>query len=484
MHTRAPLLLLALACLATACSEDLPLPPRELHPPPFAFSLYLEGSDGGVMGGADLTLVRRPEHLEHVYTLSLDETAAQHEQARKLFGHIEAQFKEAGAFVAAHVFSLRCAAVELPDCVPRWSSVEELMGPGDGPGARRLRQVLANSFEERSRQLGTKNAVVLATVNLLLTRGMMKSALGKAAGAEARAAVSTEHRVLVEPPVMSAHPRTLGAGRAAAVGAEQLTAEAGRLRLSVERSAIEARLVEAEALEAGARQTAVVADLARLRPSLERPLPGAAADEVLWRNYVSYWERRYAELTSPAGPMEGVKPPLTWPGYQVFRTRFQNAMTFQAEVSAWLRGELKLPPAARRMLREMKQPRIDTNVGLMREGRTSVSYVDDLAVDEATLKSNMPRVESVSTKQRDFNRMSRDDAAEQVRIDGEEALTKYGGVVEVRRKGHALFERRVTISRVHLVYDEALVPKDQLLRNRMRAAAKESGVELHFHHAP
>jgi hypothetical protein len=132
----------------------------------------------------------------------------------------------------------------------------------------------------------------------------------------------------------------------------------------------------------------------------------------------------------------------------------------------------------------MKQPRTDRNVGLKREGRTSLTYADDLAVDEATLKSGAPRVESVSTKQRDFMRMSEKEAAEKVGTDAREALAKYGGEVEVRRRGHPLFGRRVTVSRAHLVYDGALVPEVSSFRDAMLEAAEAAGVELHFHHAP
>jgi hypothetical protein len=87
--------------------------------------------------------------------------------------------------------------VELRDCVPRWSFIEELLGPGEGPGALKLRQALADSFEKRARQLQLENTLVLATVNLLLTRGRLNSALGNAALAEARAAAQAEQRVVV-----------------------------------------------------------------------------------------------------------------------------------------------------------------------------------------------------------------------------------------------------------------------------------------------
>lgn len=135
-------------------------------------------------------------------------------------------------------------------------------------------------------------------------------------------------------------------------------------------------------------------------------------------------------------------------------------------------------------MRGMKQPRTDGNVGLRREGSTSVFYTDDLIVDQATLKSGAPRVETVSTKQRDFHRMSDKEAADQVRTDAREALAKYGGEVEVRRQGHPLFGRRVTVSRVHLVYDAKLVPEGSAVRDRMSEAARMTGVEIHFYHAP
>lgn len=477
------MLAMALACLAIACSEDTALPLREAQAPPFEFKLYLDKYDK-VIPGTDVLIVRRPEHLEHVYELSLaNSQEPEHVKARAIFSNLEGQFKGAGYYVAKQVYSLQCTVVELPNCVPKWSFIEELFGPVEGPGSRRLRQALADSFEKTARGEGMKNTLVLAVVNVLLTEGMVTSAVGKAATAESSAAVA-ERRAMVEVPAVQAQRWAAGEGRAAAVGAEQLAVQSGSLGLTVEVSAMEARLVEAEAQETGARQTGVVEELAGLRPSLETPLAGAEANEALWRDYVSYWDQRYAELTNPAGPAEGVKPPLTWSGYRNFRTRFKNAMEFQVRVSALLRGEVKLPQGERKVLRGMEQPRTDANVGLRHEGNTSVTYADDLAVDEATLKSSEPRVESVSTKQRDFRRMSEDDARKQVRTDAEEALAKYGGEVEVRRRGHPLFERRVTVSRVHLVYDEALVPEKSAFRDAMRQAAKGKGVELHFHHAP
>jgi hypothetical protein len=122
MLMRAPLLVMALAVLATACSEDAPLPPLEENPPPFEFSLYLE--KGRLKPKADVLLVRCPKHLEHVYELALkEETEPGQAQAQQLFGEIEGQFIAAGTFVANQAASLRCTAVELPDCIPKWGFI-------------------------------------------------------------------------------------------------------------------------------------------------------------------------------------------------------------------------------------------------------------------------------------------------------------------------------------------------------------------------
>ncbi len=217
-----------------------------------------------------MLLVRRPEHLDHVYALSVHDVDTGRKadpRAKKLFELLERQFTGAGVAVAERVVSLRCAVVELPDCMPQWRFLEELLGPNTGPGAQRLRQALADSFEATARQRGLENTVRMAAINVFLSGGMMKTALGKAATAEARAATVAEHRAAAAP-VARSTPRAAGGGHAAAVGAERVALEARRLGVTSELSAIEARLVEAEALEAGARQTAVVKDLSRLRYGL------------------------------------------------------------------------------------------------------------------------------------------------------------------------------------------------------------------------
>jgi hypothetical protein len=245
-----------------------------------------------------------------------------------------------------------------------------------------------------------------------------------------------------------------------------------------------ARLVETEALETGARQTAVLKDLARLRPLPERPPSGVTAGEALWRDYVTYWERRFSELSAPDARATSIRPPLTWEGYRLFRTRFARAMKFQSDVSAMLQAEVEKPRGKRQLLHEMARPQMDENVGLAHEGSDARTYADQLVVDEATLESDAPRVETFSTKQRDFTAMSERGFQTQVEADAREALRKYGGTVEVRRQGHPLFERRVAVTQIHVVYDESMVPQVPLLREQMGIIARSLGVTLHFHHAP
>jgi hypothetical protein len=423
-------------------------------------------------------LVQRPEHLERVYADREDNP-----EAKRLFGWLESQFKGTGVGFA-DMTALACA-LDLPiRCAPDWEFIDSVLGHSDGPGARHLRQVLADSFSEQARQRGVENTVVLSIAQAVLTRGMLKSAVGKATvAAEARAAAGSMPRGGLRDATAKARPLPAVGEEAAAAGAERLVTVTGRLRAPRDLSAIQARLVEAEALETGARQTAVLKDLAKLRPLPERPPAGVIAGEALWRDYVTYWERRFSELSGPDARTAGIRPPLAWESYRRFRTRFARAMKFQSDVSAMLQGEVEKPQGKRQLLHEMARPQIDENVGLAHEGSDTRTYVDQLAVDEATLENGAPRVEAFSTKQRDFTAMSDHDLRMQVEVDAREALRKYGGTVEIRRQGHPLFERRVTVTQVHVVYDESLVPQVPTLREEMKAIAGKQGVTLHFHHA-
>lgn len=128
----------------------------------------------------------------------------------------------------------------------------------------------------------------------------------------------------------------------------------------------------------------------------------------------------------------------------------------------------------------MKQPLITSNTGLQLEGRAAPVYVDQLAVDQATLGPGLrPSVHTFSNKQRNFTTMSPDEALRQYKADLQEVHAKYNGIVEVRRPGHPLFQQKVEVSQAHIVYDGELVPVP--IRHELSRYARSRGATLHFH---
>lgn len=282
-----------------------------------------------------------------------------------------------------------------------------------------------------------ENAVITAVLSVLLVGAVVEAAEGRAAGAETRTGL--------------AEGRTL-AGEGAL--AEGLSLE--------EAAALNARLDEAESLETGARHPARLEALVRYRPSVDRPPPGFVASHARWVDYVGYWERRYEELTGtrqrPVGA-PAVKPPLTWESYEAFLGRFQRAMAFQRDVARALRQEVGLAMGQRHLLRGLEQPLVTENVGLIHEGRASLTYVDQLVVDEASLRPGQtPVVHSFSNKQRGFTSMSEQEAVNHLRADAREAWTKYGDLV---------------------YYEETGLEAE--VREALEEAARRANVELHFH---
>ena len=127
----------------------------------------------------------------------------------------------------------------------------------------------------------------------------------------------------------------------------------------------------------------------------------------------------------------------------------------------------------------MERPRVDENVGLAHDSTASLTYVDQLAVDEASLRSGArPVVHSFSNKQRDFNAMSTQQAQASLAADIQEAMSKYGGTLEIRRPGHPLFGRKVVVSKVHLIYDGKLVSNKTM--DLLQFKARKADVKLHF----
>ena len=450
----AVLLALSLVLGGGRCGEDEGISIEELRQdvaPPFDYALYCD-AQGGLMGkNSDVLLVHRSEHLERVYADAQRGDA----RARVLFGQLEAQAAASGQVVADRAQGLVCTS--LPACTVRWAFLDELI-PSRDAGGQRLRHVFATHFERTARLKGVENAVISAVLSMLMVGAVVETAEVRAAGAEARAVTAQGRKLLG------------GAGLAEGLSLE-------------EAAALEARLAEAEALEAGARLPANLEALARHRPSVSQRPRGVAADNGRWVDYVAYWERRYEELAGtrqrpPGAPP--VKPPLVWDGYDVFLGRFQRALAFERDVARVLRHEAGLADTQRQWLRGLERPLVTEHMGLAHEGRATLTYVDQFVVDEASLRpSRTPVVHSFSNKQRDLKSLSEKEMLNQLKADVTEALMKYGGTVEVRRPGHPLFGRKVSVSRVHLVYDgKGLEPE---IQRKLINASTNLPVELHFH---
>jgi hypothetical protein len=237
-----------------------------------------------------------------------------------------------------------------------------------------------------------------------------------------------------------------------------------------------AKINEAEALENGKRFSVKnKADLAKLKekaPVKDKPPEGIKADDPLWNKYVDYWHERVSDLEKEFAENPNAKPktkpPLEWKAYNDFRGKFARGVEFQEKVTEALK-------------KEKPNLNIQDDVGVAKEGGGSTKFVDQLGVDKSKVeawkeagkpKDSIPDVESYSNKSRDFRKTNIDDVRSQVEVDVNEALDKYGGKVEIRRRGHPLFGQTAKVSKVTLVYEAKLVPIE--LRGQIRASVKSA----------
>jgi hypothetical protein len=454
------LALLASMQLGGSCSEPDAIPLEELQKdstPSFDYALYCD--EKGILVGSRsaVLLVYRAEHLERVYADSL----AGHSRAQVLFGQLEATVRATGLQLARQSQGIACGS--LPACVVQWHKLDEFM-PSRGEGGLRLRQVMADSFSQEAKLQNVRNTATAAMLDVLLVGSVLQR--GAASATQAQAATADARSAAAEATTPVEAGRLALAGLEARVAAEELPA-------------LEARLAEAEALETAARHPQALKELTRHRPASTQPPAGVEAEHPRWQSYVAYWHRRYEELagTRPLPPrVPEVKPPLTWESYAGLLHTFQRSLEFQRAVTRWLQQA----EGSRQCLPGMKQPLVTDNTGLQLEGRAYPVYVDQIAVDQATLGPGLrPSVHSLSNKQRNFAGMSEKDALRHLDVDAREARAKYGGEVEVRRSGHPLFGRKVRVTQTHLVYDGTGLSSS--LKDTLLKAAASQGVELHFH---
>ncbi|KFE63531.1 hypothetical protein [Hyalangium minutum] len=462
------LLTLSTFLLGSDCGEHEAVSLEELRrdvAPPFDYSLYCDPSGTLVGDRSAVLLVHRSEHLERVYA----DAQAGDARARTVFAQLESAVRLRGAGLANEALGFTCATA--PACALQWHFQEELI-PSRQAGGTRLRELLAASFERQAKLKGVSNAVLNAALNVLVAGTVLKPGAGGAA--EAKAATAEARASSQEAGQLS---------REATLGRQLMPSHEARTAVDETAAAFEARFAEAEAIERGPRYSVRVEELERYRPAYSQPPSGVPADHPRWSRYVTYWERRYDELTGkrplPPGESEA-KLPLTWRGYDALLGRFQRAREFQHGVTQAMQQEARAAGRGQFLPQEMKRPLVVDNLGLARGEGAPITYADQFVVDEATLgPGKRPQVHTYSTKQHDFSGKRPADASKQFLSDAQEAMTKYGGTVEVRRRGHPLFGQKVVVSRVHIVYDGEKLAGE--IREALFEQAQASGVELHFH---
>lgn len=240
---------------------------------------------------------------------------------------------------------------------------------------------------------------------------------------------------------------------------------------------VEAKLLWAEREVAGPRVLADVGLLKKQRPSLEAPPPGVPEGSMLWGEYVAYWERRLSSLEKG----ETVQGPLRWAAYEQMRGLFARGLVFERAMVAVLRADAALPRTQRRWLQDFQQPRIETNVGVAKEGAEGVRFVDVLVIEEQPSAGRPPRVESFSLKSRDLYLLKGRPLATQMKADATEALAYYGGTLDIRRPSLRYLSAEITVDRVRLVYEGgALKPESpRELRSAVQTAQESvPGVEV------
>jgi len=462
------LLALSTVLLGSDCGAPEAVSLEELRKdvaPPFDYSRYCDAEGRLVGDRSAVLLVHRSEHLERVYA----DAQAGDARAVALFSQLENAVRLSGAGLANEALGFKCATA--PACALQWHFLDEMI-PSRQAGGVRLRELLADSFARQAKLKGVSNAVLNAALSVLVAGTALKVGAGGAAGAEAATA--------------EARASSMEAGQLAREAAlEQRWVPSLEVRATAEEAtaATEAQLAEAEALDRGPRYSVSVEELERYRPVYSRPPSGVPTDHPRWGKYVAYWARRYDELTGkrplPPGETEA-KFPLMWTGYDALLGRFQRSLEFQRGVTQEMLQEARAAGGGQLLPQGMKRPLVADNLGLAHEDSATITYSDQFVVDEATVgPGKRPNAHSYSDKQHDFSGKSPEDAVKQFRPDAKEAITKYGGAVEVRRRGHPLFGQKVVVTRVHIVYDGENLSAE--VREALLIEARAQGVELHFH---
>ncbi|WP_224362070.1 hypothetical protein [Hyalangium versicolor] len=240
---------------------------------------------------------------------------------------------------------------------------------------------------------------------------------------------------------------------------------------------VEAKLLWAELESAGSRLPADVEFLQKAQPAREAPPPGVPVGFALWEEYVNYRERRLSELAKG----QTAEGPLRWEPYERMRGLFARGLAFERAIVALLRADAALPPAQRLWLRDFNDPRIETYVGVAKEGQSGVRFADVVVIERQPPAGQPPRVESFSFKSRDLSLLNDEALEAQMTADARDALRYYGETVNIRRPSLKYLGPKVQIRRVLLVYEGGALKPEGAKRLKAvvgRVQGKIKGVEV------
>ncbi|WP_088889362.1 eCIS core domain-containing protein [Leptolyngbya ohadii] len=211
-----------------------------------------------------------------------------------------------------------------------------------------------------------------------------------------------------------------------------------------------------------------------------RPPNLSPEDAALWDDYMIYYNNRLNQMERQLGSGRiTAEPPRTWTSYQKART---SGATAEA-----LRGRAHQQRVTRSM-DEAGDFLTESDVGLSRRrspGREQVVYTDQLILDRVD-----GSVTAVSNKSRNFITRAGENlqsdlalVRQQVVEDVNELFTKYSGNLYVRRPQHPLFNQRISVREVVLVYDSRLVTPDlaRLIQSVANAEARRINPGITFH---
>ncbi|WP_257455899.1 hypothetical protein [Archangium lipolyticum] len=354
----------------------------------------------------------------------------------------------------------------------RWIRVGQLQVPELGfPGLAQVAERLLNRLGGEGVRELARYMQANREAALLVYEGGETGAL---ALYEARGDVARAQAWLSEAKPGRAGPTSTRAGTGKGLGgAASLVDESAGLT----REVVEARFSQVELDSEGPRLSGNVAVLEKQRPSLDSPPPGARG-HPLWREYVAYWENRFAELHE----RKAVKPPLAWGGYEQMRVLFTRGLAFERAMVDLLRADAALPRAQRRLLKNFNQPLIETYVGVAKPTTPVIRFADVLVIEKQPPAGQPPRVETFSFKSRDLKLLEGRALERQMRVDANDALQYYGGTLDIRRPSLGLRGTQVQVQRVYLIYEGGLLtPDPRLLKKAVNAVEGNlQGVEVLF----